>query len=114
MVNEELEAQAAVRANVTVSSQEIESAFENIAASQGKTKEQLFEEARTKNGLTEQDYRDEMRRQIIEGKMLQLRVKGRVRITEEDIKTMYDRVLREERKLRNFHAAWVVLRLLPG
>jgi peptidyl-prolyl cis-trans isomerase SurA len=114
MVNEELEAQAAVRANVTVSSQEIESAFENIAASQGLTKDKLFEIAHSKNGLSEQDYRDEMRRQIIEGKMLQLRVKGRVRITEEDIKTMYERVLREERKLRDYHAAWIVLRILPG
>jgi peptidyl-prolyl cis-trans isomerase SurA len=114
MVDEELEAQAAARANITVSSQEIENAFDNIAASQGVTREALFKEAHAKNGLTEQDYRDEMRRQIIEGKMVQLRVKGRVRITEEDVKTMYERVLREERKRRDFHPAWIVLRLLPG
>lgn len=114
MVDEELEAQAAARASITVSSQEIENAFENIAASQGVTKEALFKAARARNGLTEQDYRDEMRRQILEGKMIQLRVKGRVRVTEEDIKTMYDRVLREERKLREYHPAWIVLRVLPG
>ncbi len=114
MVDEELEGQAAARANITVSTQEIENAFENIAASQGLTKEALFKEAKAKNGLTEQDYRDEMRRQIIEGKMIQLRVKGRIRITEEDIKTMYDRVVREERKRREYHPAWVVFRILPG
>lgn len=114
MVNEELESQAAARANITVSSQEIENAFESIAASQGLTKEKLIKEAHARNGLSEQDYRDEMRRQIIEGKMIQLRVKGRVRITEEDIKTMYERVVREERKLRDYHPAWIVLRLLPG
>ena len=114
MVDEELESQAAARANITVSSAEIENAFENIAASQGATKEALFKDARAKNGLTEQDYREEMRRQIIEGKMIQLRVKGRVRITEEDIKTMFDRVVREERKRREYHPAWIVLRILPG
>jgi peptidyl-prolyl cis-trans isomerase SurA len=114
MVEEELMAQAAARAGVTISSQEIENAFENIAASQGAKKEDLFKAARARNGLTEQDYRDEMRRQILEGKMIQLRVKGRVRITEEDIKTMYDRVVREERKLRDYHPAWLVLRILPG
>lgn len=114
MVDEELEAQAAARANITVSSAEIENAFDNIAASQGVTKEAIFKEARARNGLTEQDYREEMRRQIIEGKMIQLRVKGRVRITEEDIKTMYDRVLREEKKRRDYHPAWIVLRVLPG
>jgi peptidyl-prolyl cis-trans isomerase SurA len=78
------------------------------------TKEALFKDARSKNGLTEQDYRDEMRRQIIEGKMIQLRVRGRVRITEEDIKTMFDRVVREERKRREYHPSWIVLRILPG
>jgi peptidyl-prolyl cis-trans isomerase SurA len=114
MVDEELIGQAAARASITVSSQEIDNAFENIAASQGATKEALFKAARAKNGLTEQDYRDEMRRQILEGKMIQLRVKGRVRITEEDMKTMYDRVVREERRLRDYHPAWIVLRLLPG
>ncbi|MEZ4308579.1 MAG: SurA N-terminal domain-containing protein [Polyangiaceae bacterium] len=114
MVDEELEAQAAARASVTVSSQEIENAFDNIAASQGVTKDALFKAARARNGLSDQDYRDEMRRQILEGKMLQLRVKGRVRITEEDIKTMYDRVVREERRLRDYHPAWIVLRILPG
>lgn len=114
MVDEELEGQAAARANITVSTQDIENAFDNIAASQGLTKEALFKEARAKNGLTEQDYRDEMRRQIIEGKMLQLRVKGRVRITEEDVKLMYDRVVREERRRRDYHPAWIVLRILPG
>jgi peptidyl-prolyl cis-trans isomerase SurA len=46
--------------------------------------------------------------------MIQLRVKGRVRITEEDIKTMYDRVVREERRLRDYHPAWIVLRILPN
>lgn len=114
MVDEELEGQAAARANITVTSQEIDNAFENIAASQGVTKEALFKAARARNGLTDQDYRDEMRRQILEGKMIQLRVKGRIRITEEDVKTMYDRVVREERKLRDYHPAWVVLRVLPG
>src|SRR5262245_61548323 len=58
MIDEELEAQAAAHANISVSSQEIENAFDNIAASQSVTKEQLFKEARLKNGLTEQEYRD--------------------------------------------------------
>jgi peptidyl-prolyl cis-trans isomerase SurA len=114
MVDEELMFQAAARASITVTSQEIDNAFENIAAAQNVTKEALFKAARARNGLTEQDYRDEMRRQILEGKMIQLRVKGRVRVTEEDLKVMYDRVVREERRLRDYHPAWIVLRVLPG
>src|SRR4029078_10232602 len=54
------------------------------------------------------------RRQILEGKMLQVRVKGRVRITEEDVKAMYERQVREERRRREYRASWIVLRLVPA
>jgi len=114
MIDERLESQAAERANVTVSLDEVENAFRNIAAAQGITTAELFREARQRSGLTDQEYRDEIRRQIIEGKMLQLRVKGRVRITEDDVKTTYDRALREEKKRREYHPAWIVLQIMPG
>ncbi|XXX78762.1 peptidylprolyl isomerase [Sorangium sp. So ce134] len=114
MVDEELESQAAERANVRVTSDEIENAFRNIAAAEQTTVEQLFRMARTSSGLTEQEYRDEIRRQILEGKMLQLRVKGRVRITEQDVLSAYDRMVREELRRREYHPAWIVLRILPG
>lgn len=114
IIDEELEAQAAQRAHITVTSDEVDAAFRNVAASQGVSVAQLFHDALTKSGLSEQDYRDEIRRQILEGKMLQLRVKGRVRITQEDIDAMYERSLREEKLRREYHPAWIVLRILPG
>ena len=40
--------------------------------------------------MTEQEYRGEIRRQILEGKMLQLRVKGRVQSTEALGDVVYD------------------------
>ena len=114
MVDEELEAQAAEKAKITVTAEEVDNAFRNVAASQRITVAALFREALTKSGLSEQDYREEIRRQLLEGKMLQLRVKGRVRITEEDVKAMFEKVKREERKRREFHPAWIVLRIMPG
>ncbi|WP_437318615.1 peptidylprolyl isomerase [Sorangium sp. So ce385] len=114
MVDEELESQAAEKANIRVTSDEIENAFRNIAAAEQTTVEELFRMARASSGLTEQEYRDEIRRQILEGKMLQLRVKGRVRITEQDVLSAYDRMVREERRRREYHPAWIVLRILPG
>ncbi|WP_437761290.1 SurA N-terminal domain-containing protein [Sorangium sp. So ce281] len=114
MVDEELEGQAAEKANIRVSSEEIENAFRNIAAAEQMTVDELFRTARASSGLTEQEYRDEIRRQILEGKMLQLRVKGRVRITEQDVRSAFDRLVREERRRRDYHPAWIVLRVLPG
>lgn len=114
MVTEELEAQAAVKAKVSVTSEEIDNAIQNIAASSGIEPSDLYKEARERSGLSTQEYRDELRRQILEGKMLQLRVKGRVRITEEDLKAQFERSVREERRRREYRPAWVVLRILPG
>jgi peptidyl-prolyl cis-trans isomerase SurA len=114
LIDEELETQAADKAKITVTSEEIDNAIRNVAASQGIAPADLIREARVRSGLSEQDYRDEIRRQILEGKMIQLRVRGRVRITEEDVRAMYDRALRDERKRREYHPAWLVLRILPG
>jgi peptidyl-prolyl cis-trans isomerase SurA len=114
MIDEELEAQAAAKANITVTPDEIDNAIRNVAQLQGMSSTDLIREARVRSGMSEQDYRDELRRQILEGKMLQIRVKGRVRITEEDVKAMFERTLREERRRREYHPAWIVLRILPG
>ena len=113
MIDDELEGQAADKGKVSVTADEIDAALRNIATAQSMTIPELVKSA-SRSGLTEQDYRDELRRQILEGKMLQLRVKGRVRITDEDVKAMYERTLREERKRREYRPSWIVLRIPPG
>ncbi len=112
MVDERVEQQAAEKAHVSVTSDEIDNGLKNVANQQGITVERLVEEAQ-KTGLTAQEYRDEVRRQILEGKLLQLRVRGRVRVTEDDIKATYLRLQREERSRLGYRLAWVVLRIPP-
>ena len=114
VIDEELETQAADKAKVTVTMEELDGAIKNVAGQQNMSVPELIREARLRSGMTEQEYREEIRRQILEGKMLQLRVKGRVRITEEDVKAMYEKTLREERRKREYHPSWIVLRILPG
>ena len=113
MIDEELEGQAAEKAHITVSSEEIDNALKNSAAVQGTTVAALYKEAKSK-GLSDQDFRDEIRRQVLEGKLLLLRVKGRVRITDEDVKSMFERTVREERRRREYHPAWIILQIIPG
>lgn len=114
MIDEELETQAAKKAGVTVKEEELNKALENIAASQGITVDALYKGATGQSGMTRQEYRDELRRQILEGKMIQLRVKGRVNLGEDDLKAMYERVVREEKRRREYRPAWIVLRIMPG
>ncbi len=42
-----------------------------------------------RRGLTEQDFRDEIRRQILEGKLIELRVRPRVHVTDQDAYSAY-------------------------
>src|SRR5262245_4373045 len=59
MIDEELEGQAASKARVTVTAEEIDNAVQNISASQGMTPEQLYKNAKTASGMTRQEYREE-------------------------------------------------------
>lgn len=114
MIEEELEEQAAAKAKVTVTAEEIDGAIRTLATQQGTSVSELIRTIEAKSGITEIEYRDEVRRQVLEGKMLSLRVKGRVRITEEQIRSAYQRALRDERERREYRPAWIVLRILPG
>jgi len=112
MVDERVEQQAAEKAHVSVTSDEIDNGLRNVANQQNITIERLMEEA-AKTGLSAQEYRDEVRRQILEGKLLQLRVRGRVRVTEDDIKAMYAKLRQDERSRLGYRLSWIVLRVPP-
>jgi len=114
LVEETLEAQAAERSKLVVTPEELDKAFEQLASGQHMTMDQLFEVTEQKTGMSETEYRAEIRRQILEGKILSQRVRGRVRITEEDLKNAFKRSVREERERRQYRPAWIALRILPN
>lgn len=94
MVDERLEESAADKAKIQVTADEVDAAVANVAGQAKITSQALLQEV-ARRGLTEQDYRDELKRQLLEGKLVQLRLRGRVRITEEDAQAAYQRYLRE-------------------
>jgi peptidyl-prolyl cis-trans isomerase SurA len=88
MIDDRLEEQAADKARLSVPAEEIDRGIKNKADSLNIAVRELLAEAK-RQGLSEQDYRDEIRRQILEGKLIQLRVMSRVRLTEEDGRAAY-------------------------
>lgn len=106
LVDEELQQRAANRANLTVGPREIEDALERVASQNGVTVERLVEEA-AQTGLSESSYRQELRRQLLEAKLLNLRVQGRLRVTEDDLRATYQRIVVEERQKLAFRAEWI-------
>ncbi len=111
MVDEELEANAAARNNTRATAEEVDKALRNIArASGGVTLTELFANIRRDTGMTEVEYRQEIRRQVLEGKMLNRMVQNQ-RITQKEMKETFEKVVKTERQILLYQPAWIVLRL---
>jgi peptidyl-prolyl cis-trans isomerase SurA len=119
MIDERLEEQQADKAHIHVTPEEIDRAISNIAAQaqsqQGRpvTAQDVLAEV-TRRGMTEQDFRDEIRRQILEGKLIELRVRQRVRVTEMDARATYQHWLLELREQQPVDVRILALRVLPN
>jgi peptidyl-prolyl cis-trans isomerase SurA len=113
MIDDRLEESAGDKAHLSVSAEEVDNAIRNIAQNAHITVQQLFEEAHHQ-GLTEMDYREELRRQVLEGKLIQLRVRGRVRVTDQDAHATYQRYLLELDKQHPIDLRILAKRIPPG
>lgn len=94
LIDERLMEQQADRAHITVSLGQIDEAIRNKASALGLSTKDLLAIA-VRQGFSEQDYRDEVRRQLLEGRLIQLRVAGRVTITETDARATYGHLARQ-------------------
>jgi peptidyl-prolyl cis-trans isomerase SurA len=108
IVDEELELRAAQQSKLSVSAQEIDDALERVAKQNKISVAQLLAEAE-RSGLSAAGYRDELRRQLLEAKLINLRLQGRIRVTDEDVRSAYRKLLLEEREKLQMTAAWVVI-----
>lgn len=113
LIDERLEEQAADKAHLTVSLEEVDNGIKQVAAQQNMQVKDVIAEAK-RQGLSEQDYRDEIRRQVLEGKLIQLRVRGRVRVTEQDGRTAYNNFMRQYQKESPVDLRILVLQVAAG
>jgi peptidyl-prolyl cis-trans isomerase SurA len=119
MIDDRLEEQQADKAHFGVSQDEIDRAIANIAAQaqaqQGHpvTVGEVLAEVQHQ-GMTEQDFREEIRRQLLEGKLIELRVRPRVRVTDEDARAAYQHWSQEVRDKEPVDVRILALRIAPG
>ena len=119
MIDERLEEQQADRAHIHVTPEEIDRGIANIALQaqqqQGRpvTSADVLNEVR-RRGLSEQDFRDEIRRQILDGKLIELRVRPRVRVTDQDSHAAYQRWVSDLRVQQLMDVRILAKRVLPG
>ena len=113
IIDERLEENAADKAHITVSPEEVDNGIRQVASQTNLQPKDVVNEAK-KQGLTEQDYRDEIRRQVLEGKLIQLRVRGRVRVTDQDARAAYVHWQKDILQQNPVDLKIIVLQIPPG
>jgi peptidyl-prolyl cis-trans isomerase SurA len=119
MIEDRLEEQQADRAHLHVTQEQIERGIANLAARAEQTQgrpvsvEDVLNEVR-RRGLSDQDFRDEIRRQILEAQLIELRVRPRVRVTEQDARAYYQRWAAEMKAQHLVDVRLLVKRVPPG
>ncbi len=106
LIDEELFQQAARRMQVRVTTSDVQRAVENVMRQNGLT-EQEFWDAVEAQGYTESQYRSDLRRQLLRLKVLNQRVRGRVNITEADVRRVYDQRVRQANRRLRFRTSQV-------
>ena len=107
IVDEELMEKAAAQAKVNITPVEIDEALKRVGQNK-LTVEQVLAEA-AQAGMPESKYREELRRQLLEAKLLNVRLQGRVRITAEDLKAAFSKLEAEERGQLGVRLSWIVV-----
>jgi parvulin-like peptidyl-prolyl isomerase len=89
LVDEKLVMQVAKKQNLSASDEEIDEAVAGIARDEQISVDQIYAAA-AQQGLDRKEYRDQLGRQLTRMKIVQGAVQGKVRVSEEDVKKLYD------------------------
>lgn len=104
MVEEQLFIQAAETMQVSVSNAEVDRAIDNVRT-QARLNEAQFWQAVQAQGFTPEQYRADVRRQLLRLKVLNHRARGRVNITEDQVRERYDMMVARARRTDRYRAA---------
>jgi peptidyl-prolyl cis-trans isomerase SurA len=113
IIDEELIQQAARDMQVRVTTEDVDRAIDNVRQ-QSQLSDNEFWQAVRAQGFTETQYRSDVRRQLLKLKVLNTRARGRVNITEEDVRGRYRQLVREMDSGSCFEVSTIVTRVADG
>lgn len=95
---------------IDVAEHEVDYSIEDVKK-QNKMDDGQFEKALATQGFTIASYRSFMQKQLARMKLLQLKVRSKVRVSDEDVKAEYDRLARLEQADEEVRARHILLRI---
>jgi peptidyl-prolyl cis-trans isomerase SurA len=113
LIDQQLIVQAAEAESITVSTSDVENAINNVR-SQTRLQPAQFWQLVREQGMTEEEYRRDIRQQLLRYKVLNQRVRGRVNITEEDVRRRFDELVAQARRRSRYNAAFVLITVPDG
>jgi len=110
MVNEELIVQAANESKIDVAAKEVQSALEEIKKQNTLDDNQLAEALRMQ-GYTMAGYRSDVRRQILRMRAINMLVRPRVTVTDDDVRARYDSMNRRSAAVKRIKLRHILVGL---
>jgi len=113
MIDDILITQQAAEIKLSVTAEEVEAAIANVIQENGVDRE-IFEREVAKRGMEMVAYRAQMRRDLLKFKVINLKVRGRVKITDVEAREYYNGLVRDVRASGWYEGAHILVRVPEG
>lgn len=109
LIEQSLTQQEARRYGISISEDEIDNAVESVKARRSLTQEE-FEKALSYEGMTIEVYRENIKKQLLHARIINVAVKSKVVITDTDIQTYYNNHIAEYAGKKKHHLRNILMR----
>jgi peptidyl-prolyl cis-trans isomerase SurA len=110
MIDEKLADQQSKRLGVSVSDSEVDQRMEQMTGQQSMSKEAL-KKALEAQGYTLDEYLDRLKEQMLRMKLINIEVKSKIAITEEEIRDYYDKHKEVFQEERGYHLRTILVKV---
>lgn len=110
LISEQLISQQVTEAKIAVNDEEVERAIKDIVRQNNITEDELRQAVETR-GMSMGQYREDLKRQLVRLKIVDLKVRARAVVPDSDVKAEYDRSVSQEKReeilsLRHLFFRW--------
>lgn len=106
LIDDELIREAAAKQHIVVTKADVDHALQNVQQQNHLTDAQFWDAVR-QQGFSAEQYREDVRSQLLRLKVVNDRVRSRVNISEQDVRQRYDELARKRNSQLRFHAAHI-------
>ncbi|MBW1896898.1 MAG: SurA N-terminal domain-containing protein [Deltaproteobacteria bacterium] len=112
LIDQKLSDQEEKKLGISVNKEEVDQYFERTKNDNFMTEEDL-KKALEAQGFTWEGYRRQVKDQILRGKLINLEVKSKIAVTEEEIKGFYEKHQADYAGVKQYHLGSIVVRVFP-